>query len=154
LHRHLDGKVESSIAAHITWSRNWRACSAARGLISMPITREPRKFLLDEPAGCAAAAADVEHGSRRLVQKARDSRSRDSGGKRVERDVRPEVSLPKVPERRHLRRKTAASVAAGSREVFEAREFAEEREAHGADRPVALLADDDFGDAFFLRFGL
>src|SRR5665213_642911 len=48
----------------------------------------------------------------------------------------------------------AASIASLCGEVFEAREFAEERQAHGADRPVALLADDDFGDALVLRVGV
>src|SRR4030095_12489342 len=54
---------------------------------------------------------------------------------------------------------TASSVLCGlvrarRREVLESRVFAEECQAHGADRPVALLADDDFGDSFFLRFGV
>src|SRR5262245_36920253 len=40
-----------------------------------------------------------------------------------------------------------SSVSRGVRQVLETRELAEERQAHRADRPVALLADDDLGDA-------
>src|SRR6186997_1727296 len=36
------------------------------------------------------------------------------------------------------------------REVFEPRVFLDERELRGSHRPVALLADDDFGRAFGL----
>src|SRR4051794_903906 len=39
------------------------------------------------------------------------------------------------------------SVGAGTRDVLEPRVLAEERQTHGADRPVALLADDDLGGA-------
>ena len=38
------------------------------------------------------------------------------------------------------------------RQIFEARVFAEEGQAHGADRAVTLLANDDFGNAFFRCF--
>src|SRR5437867_789881 len=48
----------------------------------------------------------------------------------------------------------ARSVRPGRREVFESGELAEKREPHGADRPVALLADDDLGHALFLRLGV
>ena len=40
------------------------------------------------------------------------------------------------------------------REILKARVFPLERQAHGADGPVTLLADDDFGNAFFGCLGV
>ena len=53
---------------------------------------------------------------------------------------------------RHRGGIAAAASMPARREALEARVFAEEGEAHGADRTVALLADDDLGDALVLRF--
>ena len=51
-------------------------------------------------------------------------------------------------------RRGPESVAAGVRGVLEPRVLAEERQPNGADRPIALLADDDLGGALVLRLGV
>src|SRR5690606_27948660 len=53
--------------------------------------------------------------------------------------------------RRRLGLLVVELIAAGC-EVLEAGVLAEEGQAHGADRTVTLLADDDFGDALVLGF--
>ncbi len=48
----------------------------------------------------------------------------------------------------------AALVLRAAREILEPRVLLEEREPHGARRPVALLADDDLGHALGLGLAL
>src|SRR5438132_859645 len=50
-----------------------------------------------------------------------------------------------------VRPATSQSVGPPRSKILEARVLPEESQAHGADRPVALLADDDLGDALVLR---